>query len=105
MKLPSGRFCLIRDKFVRDDGHLVIRFQLWRDEADYKARPNEPRAEHDGRWAGCAFHKDVMVDRLERCLDADGNGVRSVDRRHKRGGADLHGYLTHPDVLALEVTL
>ncbi len=104
MLLPSGRFYLIRDKFVRDDGHLVLHFQLWRDEADYQARPHEPRAEHDGRWDGCAFYKEVMIDRLERCLDADGNGIRSVDTRHKRGTSDPHGYLSHPDVAALEVT-
>jgi hypothetical protein len=115
MILPNGRFCLIREKtvlqpgeqagLVCEGGELLVVADSWRDEADHKARPNQPRASwgHVFRFAPLpANFNDWLLNVL-----ADHARNEKIDHgphhKWKRGGEDKHGWLSHPHVRALEV--
>jgi hypothetical protein len=96
---------LLRDRFVTEQGELVLELHLWRDQADYAMRPRRPRAAHDVLWkAGASISADSINRIAASLLDANGDGTIAVRYDHKRGTADPHGWLTHPGVAALKVT-
>ena len=112
--LPNGRYCLIRDKYIDALGDLVIEVEYWRDEADYRARPKQPREAHEHGFTvrdkatrlrrSLAASEDVMgmlIAAMVPCARDDGH-VAIVNRDRHAG--DPFGHLSHPHVQALEVT-
>ena len=94
----------LRDRFVTEQGELVLELHLWRDQADYAMRPRRPRAAHDVLWkVGANISADSIERIAQSLLDANGDGTIAVRYDHKRGTADPHGWLSHPDVSALKV--
>jgi hypothetical protein len=115
MILPNGRFCLIREKTVLHPGEqaglnciggeLLIVAEHWRDQADHDMRPDRPR----GAWAHVfrtPAHDSLGGHILEVLSSHSTNEQIDHGPHHnwKRGGEDRHGLLSHPAVVALEVT-
>jgi hypothetical protein len=112
MILPNGHFCLIREKFLTADGHLVLIVEHWPSEADYKSRPDQPRASHDHMWKLKSGHPPVTDQNdigpfihatLQMAIPPEGQGHHAVRTDHIRGTEDKHGWLAHPHVRSLEV--
>jgi hypothetical protein len=108
--LPSGRVVVVCDKFVRDDGHLVIVARYWSDEADFKANPDKPRAEFD-HLITSKTPIDPTDPNVGPCIGAIFAAVDVANEKyspasdgHERGNADPFGWLAHPHVSAIEVT-
>jgi hypothetical protein len=114
MILPNGRFCLIRDRYVDALGDLVVEAEYWRDEADFRSRPREPREAHEHGFTtldpATMLRRPVeatedllprLIAAMVPCVRDDGHVAIKKRDRHS---SDPYGYLTHPHVEAIEVT-
>src|ERR1700722_5818479 len=126
MILPSGAFCLIREKSVDSDGNLLLVVHSWDSEAHHNDAPANPHSiQHHllGPWKDYKQRPGVA----HLCLDGTPRPVVESDdvgslitsaldaphapgeRRHEsdshiaRGTDDRWGFISHPHVAAMEV--
>ncbi|HEV8068694.1 MAG TPA: hypothetical protein VGP76_13235 [Planctomycetaceae bacterium] len=113
MILPNGRYCLIRDKYVDALGDLVVEAEYWRDEADFRSRPKEPREAHEHGFTTrderrqrrpVVSSEDLLARILPVLCGCTRDDGHVAIRNRERHPSDPHGYLSHPHVEAIEVT-
>jgi hypothetical protein len=117
MLLPSGAYCLIREKSLTDRGYLLLIGHHWLSPADQAANPQHPRAAHDHTFqppknlvtgehvAVTAEHK--LLPHILAALDqaiVGGKGQIAINPDVRRGTADPFALLKHPDIASIEVT-
>lgn len=127
MILPNGAFCLIKERAVDADGNLLLIVHSWDSEShhgaapaaphsiqhhgfgpwkDYKQRPGVAHLCLDGTSRPVTQSDDVgslIAKALEKC-HAPGTRQRESSAHIVRGNEDRWGFLSHPHVVALEVS-
>jgi hypothetical protein len=120
MILPSGACVLIREKSNDQDGRLLIVAEYWASESDQK-HGNPLIVRHDHRFGvPCPQHHDIEArrqslaqspqsERVIRTLEhhwglASSGVTGDHENKQQSRGKDVFGFLSHPDVQAIEVT-
>ena len=108
MILPSGAYCEIREKATDAEGRLLLRVCLW---ATREAnRAGLPPLVHEAFLFGVAAieHSNLGAHLAERIDNFWRQRLGKKDfgdfAREIQRGPDLHGFLAHPHVQAIEVT-
>jgi len=110
MNLRNGRFLLIREIYLTDEGAVVFVCEYWRDQADHDMRPDRPRASHSHLFKLAPGHPPLTEDNeVWPSIESVFVGHSACEglhytHPHTRGTADSQGWLAHPHVAALGVT-